>query len=39
MIRHLIRHRLPAPRVFTFSDVIGPVLILAPVVALLAMGN
>lgn len=39
MIRHLIRHRLPIPRVFTASDVLGVVYILVPVLALLMMGN
>lgn len=39
MIRHLIRHRLPIPRRFDASDVLGIVYILVPVLALLMMGN
>jgi len=39
MIRHLIRHRLPIPRRFDASDVLGVVYILVPVLALLMMGN
>ena len=39
MIRRYTRHRLPIPRRFTASDVIGIVYILVPVLALLMMGN
>ena len=39
MIRHLIRHRLPIPRRFDASDMLGIVYILVPVLALLMMGN
>ena len=39
MIRHLIRHRLPAPRRFAASDFLGVLFILVPVLALLLMGN